>query len=98
MTSLNPSPEIRDRLSSQALALVEKATGGADHVLVEALLEICSFLEESSKTDAPIVAVERDVSAQTGRYHLTMRRLISSVPAGKFQIIITRELASGLIY
>ncbi|MBD3887499.1 hypothetical protein IFO70_38770 [Phormidium tenue FACHB-886] len=97
--SLEQSDEIKSRLFSQASALVEKATGGTSNMrLVEALLEVCSFLEDSSRNDAPIVAVERNVILPTGTYHLAIRRLSSSIPAGKFQIIITRELASGLIY
>lgn len=95
---VNLSPEIKSRLYTQALALVEKAIGGVDEVLVEAMLEVCSFLEDSSCSAAPIVAVERDVHSNTGVYHLTIRRFNTSVPVGKFQIIITRELASGLIY
>ncbi|MBF2046750.1 MAG: hypothetical protein IGS54_05175 [Elainella sp. C42_A2020_010] len=96
--NFSPSADIRNRLHAQALALVEKATGGVDEVLVDALLEVCSFLEDSAQSVAPIVAVERDVHSSTGVYHLTVRRLSTSVPVGKFQIIITRELASGLIY
>lgn len=90
--------DLKDRLQAQAIALVERATGGSEPQVVEALLAACSFLETSSQTAAPIVALERDVYAETGTYHLVVRRLSSSVPAGKFQILITRELASGLIY
>jgi hypothetical protein len=55
-------------------------------------------LEESSTSDAPLIALEQDVRTDSGTYHLFVRRLSSSIPAGKFQILITRELASGLIY
>jgi hypothetical protein len=97
--NLDPSHEIGSVLFDQAIALVEKATGGISNMrLVAALLEICTFLENSSRTDAPIVAIERDVVSLNEAYHLSVRRLSSSVPEGKFQIIITRELASGLIY
>lgn len=91
--------EFKNRLMPQAAALVEKATGGTDEPLVvEALLEACNILEVSSYSDAPRVAIERDVRLDTGTYHLFVRRLSTSVPAGKFQILISRELASGLIY
>lgn len=95
----NKSESIDNRLTSQAVALVEKATGGTnDPKIVETLLDACRFLEESSQTTTPIVAIERDVTSHTGTYHLYVRRLNSSVPVGKFQIVITRELAFGLIY
>jgi hypothetical protein len=97
--NLDPSHEIGSVLFDQAIALVERATGGISHMrLVAALLEVCTFLEESSRTDAPIVAVERDVVSLNETYHLSVRRLSKSVPEGKFQVLITRELASGLIY
>ncbi|MBD2102489.1 hypothetical protein [Leptolyngbya sp. FACHB-261] len=97
--SSTQSTELRSRLLPQAVALVERALGGAnDSQVVEALLDACSFLEESAQSDAPIVALERDVRTETGTYHLFIRRLSSSVPAGKFQILITCDLASGLIY
>lgn len=93
------STELKHRLQEQAIALVERAMGGtADHQVVAVLLDTCSDLETSAQTDAPIVALERDIHAETGTYHLFVRRLNSSIPAGKFQILITRELASGLIY
>ena len=66
--------------------------------MVEALLEACNLLEDRSKSDAPVVDIERDVRLDTGVYHLFVRRLSTSVPSGKFQILISRELASGLIY
>jgi hypothetical protein len=91
--------DLKNRLLSQAVALVEKATGGtSEPLVVEALLAACILLEDSSKSNSPIVALERDVHTDTGTYHLFIRRLSTSVPAGKFQILITRELASGLIY
>jgi hypothetical protein len=91
--------DFKSRLFSQAEALVEKATGGTSvSVVIEAVLEACYLLEESSKSNAPIVALEQDVHSDSGTYHLFVRRLSSSIPAGKFQILITRELASGLIY
>jgi hypothetical protein len=97
--SSTPPIETKHRLLPQAVALVEKALGGnRDPLVVEALLEACSLLEESSQGESPIVALERDVRSDTGTYHLFVRRLNSSVPVGKFQILITRELASGLIY
>lgn len=92
------STELKNRLLAQATGLVETAAGKHDPVMIEVLLETCSFLEASSQSDAPIVAVERDVRSETGAYHLSIRRLNTSVPVGKFQIVITRELASGLIY
>jgi hypothetical protein len=91
--------DFKTRLLPQANALVEKATGGAnDSIVVEALLEACKLLEDSSHSEAPIVALEREVRGSSGVYHLFVRRLSSSVPAGKFQILIGRDLASGLIY
>ncbi|WP_317107522.1 hypothetical protein [Chroococcidiopsis sp. SAG 2025] len=54
-------------------------------------------MENSSNSNAPIVAIERDVRTDTGTYHLFVRRLSTSIPKGKFQILIVRELASGLI-
>ena len=91
--------DLKNRLLSQAVALVEKATDGtSEPLVVEALLAACVLLEDSSKSGSPIVALERDVNTDTGTYHLFVRRLSTSVPAGKFQILITRELASGLIY
>lgn len=91
--------ELQHRLQDQAIALVERAMGGTvDHQIVAVLLDTCSYLETSAQTDAPIVALERDIHSPTGTYHLFVRRLNSSIPAGKFQILITRELASGLIY
>lgn len=98
---MNPTPEtdFPNRLLPQAVALVEKATGGtSEPKVVEALIAAFILLEESSQTDSPIVALEQDVRTDTGTYHLFIRRLSTSVPAGKFQILITRELASGLIY
>jgi hypothetical protein len=97
--SFTPPIDIKHRLLSQTVALVEKAMGGnRDPLVVEALLEACRLLEESSQSESPIVALERDVRSDSGTYHLFVRRLSSSIPAGKFQILITRELASGLIY
>ena len=93
------STELKQRLLSQATALVAQAMGGTgDPVVVEALLEVCTILEASSEGATPLVAVERDVRSNSGVYHLSIRRLNSSVPAGRFQILITRELASGLIH
>ena len=98
----NPEPskaDFKNRLLPQAAALVATATGGTgDPLVVEALLEACNLLEDSSESDAPLVAIERDVRSDSGVYHLFVRRLRTSVPAGKFQILISRELASGLIY
>lgn len=96
--TLNPSADFKNRLRPQAAALVEKAIEAGDSFVLEALLDACYLLENSSKTDAPLVAIERDVRCDTGIYHLFVRRLSTSIPAGKFQILITRELASGLIY
>ncbi len=96
--ALNSSTDFKNRLEPGATALVEKAIGVCDSVVLEALLDACYLLEDSSKTDAPLVAIERDVRTDTGIYHLFVRRLSTSIPAGKFQILITRELASGLIY
>ncbi|AFY88020.1 MAG: hypothetical protein CLLPBCKN_001972 [Chroococcidiopsis cubana SAG 39.79] len=91
------SDEFKHRLLPQATTLVEKAVGTANSVVLEALLDACYLLENSSNSNAPIVAIERDVRTETGTYHLFVRRLSTSVPAGKFQILIVRELASGLI-
>lgn len=96
--TLDPCAEFNKRLRPQAQALVEKAVEAGEPLVLEALLDACYLLENSSKTDAPIVAIERDVRCDMGTYHLFVRRLSTSVPAGKFQILITRELASGLIY
>lgn len=97
--ALTPSADFKNRLLPQAAALVAQATGGTgDPLVVEALLEACNILESSAKSDAPLVAIERDVRSDTGAYHLFVRRLSTSIPAGKFQILISRELASGLIY
>lgn len=93
------SDELRNRLRPQAIALVEKALGGiSDDAVVEKLLEACSFLEASSATESPTIALEQEVHSSTGSYHVFIRRLSSSVPVGKFQILISRDLASGLIY
>jgi hypothetical protein len=89
---------LRDRLSPQAEALVTKGLGTTDPQMVNVLLEACSLLEESSHSDAPMVALEQDVHLATGIYHLFVRRLSSSNPPGKFQVLITRDLASGLMY
>lgn len=90
--------DFKDRLEPGAAALVEKAIGYRDRIVLEALLDACHLLEDSSKTDTPLVAIERDVSTDAGAYHLFVRRLSTSIPSGKFQILIVRELASGLIY
>lgn len=96
--ALKSAVDFKNRLRPGAAAMVEKAIVGAGNpVVLEALLDACYFLEDSSKTDAPLVAIERDVRTNTGTYHLFVRRLSTSIPAGKFQILITRELASGLI-
>lgn len=95
--AVKPSAEFKHRLLPQATTLVEKAVGSNDSVVLEALIDACYFLEDSSNSNAPIVAIERDVRTDTGIYHLFVRRLSTSVPAGKFQVLITRELASGLI-
>jgi hypothetical protein len=90
--------DLEDHLRDPAISLVKQATGGiTDSQIVEVLLETCRFLEISAQSKAPVVAVERDVQSETGTYHLFVRRLNSSIPAGKFQILITRDLASGLI-
>lgn len=94
----NEDVDFKTRLLSQATALVEKATGGTqEKAVIEALIDACRILEASSSSDAPLVALERDVRGSDGVYHLFVRRLSSSIPAGKFQILITRDLASGLI-
>lgn len=92
------SETLRDRLSPQAEALVEKGLGAADPQMVKVLLDACSLLQESAQTDSPMVALEQDVHLSTGTYHLFVRRLSSSNPPGKFQVLITRDLASGLMY
>lgn len=93
------SNELKNRLRSQTIALVEKALDGtSDASVVEKILEACCFLEASSTTESPMVALEQEVHSTTGKYHLFIRRLSSSVPVGKFQILISRDLASGLIY
>lgn len=96
---LDKQADLKNRLEPQAVALVAKATGGTgEPLVVQALIDACLMLESSSKTDTPVVAIERDVRIDSGTYHLFVRRLSTSIPAGKFQILITRELASGLIY
>ncbi len=96
--ALNPAVDFKNRLRLGAAAIVEKAIVGAGNpIVLEALLDACYLLEDSSKSNAPLVAIERDVRTDTGTYHLFVRRLSTSIPAGKFQILITRELASGLI-
>ncbi len=92
------SETLRDRLSSQAEALVAKGLGATNPQMVKVLLDACNLLEESSHTDSPMVALEQDVHLATGTYHLFVRRLSSSNPPGKFQVLITRDLASGLMY
>lgn len=95
----NDEANFKNRLLPQAVALVTKATGGTgEPLIIKVLLETCYILENSLKSDAPIVAVERDVHTDIGTYHLFVRRLSSSIPPGKFQILISRELGSGLIY
>ena len=90
--------DFKNHLEPGASALVEKAIGYRDAVVLEALLDACRLLEESSKTDTPLVAIERDARTDAGTYHLFVRRLSTIIPSGKFQILIVRELASGLIY
>lgn len=90
--------DFKNRLEPGSTALVEKAIGYRDRVVLEALLDACRLLEESSKSDTPLVAIERDARTDTGTYHLFVRRPCTSIPTGKFQILIVRELASGLIY
>jgi|ERR671932_883969 hypothetical protein len=98
-TDLPQNADLKNRLLPQATALVEKATQGTvEPLVVEALIDACNILENSSKSDAALIAIERDVHSETGTYHLYIRRLSSSIPAGKFQILISRDLASGLIY
>ena len=95
----SPSADFKARLLPQVAALVAQATGGTgEPLVVEAVIEVCNILEGSKDSVAPVVAIERDVRLDTGTYHLFIRRLSTSVPAGKFQILISRELASGLIY
>ncbi len=97
--ALNPAVDFKNRLRPGAAAMVEKAIVGAGNpVVLEALLDACILLEDSSKSDAPKVAIERDASTDIGTYHLFVRRLSTSIASGKFQILIVRELASGLIY
>lgn len=99
MQTPESSADFKNRLLSPATALVAQATGGTgESKVVEALLDACLLLENSASSDTPIVALERDVRTDAGVYHLFVRRLSSSVPAGKFQILIARDLASGLIY
>lgn len=90
--------ELKHRLQPQALALVEKATGKETPEVVSALLEACLLLEANAQSNSPIVALEQDVHCETGTYHLSVRRLSTSVPVGKFQILISQNLASGLIH
>ena len=91
--------DFKHRLLPQATSLVATATEGAgEPQIVEALLTACLMLETSASSDAPLVAIEQDVRTANGTYHLFVRRLSTSVPAGKFQILISRDLASGLIY
>jgi hypothetical protein len=99
-TTMTPAQtlEIKQRLHPQIVALVERATAGRPEALmVDALLDSCLLLETQAQAGAAIVALEREVSCDTGRYHLAVRRLSTSVPVGKFQILISRNLASGLI-
>lgn len=97
MQSIQES-EFKNRLLPQATALVEKATGAiADRQVVDVLIDTCQHLESSAHTNAPIVSMERDVHTDQGTFHLNIRRLSSSIPTGKFQVLITRELASGLL-
>ena len=97
MQSIQAS-EFKNRLLPHATALVEKITGEiADRQIVDVLIDTCQLLENSAQTNAPIVAMERDVHTDHGIFHLNIRRLSSSIPAGKFQVLITRELASGLL-
>ena len=56
--------EFKHRLLPQATTLVEKAVGTADSVLLEVLLDACNLLENSSNSDTPIVAIERDARGQ----------------------------------
>jgi hypothetical protein len=56
------------------------------------------LLEANAQSNSPIVALEQDVHCETGTYHLSVRRLSTSVPVGKFQILISQNLASGLIH
>lgn len=89
--------EFRDRLTPSAAALVERATGAIELPMLEAIIDTCEALQISSTSDLPIVSMERDIHLASGTYHLNIRRLSSSNPPGKFQILITRELASGVI-
>lgn len=95
---LAASAPLKARLRSQATELVARATDGvADEALVEALLEVCQLLEDGHQGTAPLVAIEREVHLDSNVYHLSVRRLRTSVPAGKFQILISCDLASGLV-
>jgi hypothetical protein len=44
--------DFKNRLKPGAAALVEKAIGHSDWVVLEALLDACHILEDSSKSDA----------------------------------------------
>jgi hypothetical protein len=91
--------EFKNRLLPQAIALAEQATGvEGDRQLADVLVNACKLLEISVTSEAPIMSVERVVNLSSGTYSVEIRRLSSSVPPGKFQILISRELASGLIY
>ncbi|HEY9623828.1 MAG TPA: hypothetical protein V6C78_25945 [Crinalium sp.] len=98
---MNPEQitEFRNRLLPQAIALVEQATGGeSDRQFAEAVISACKLLELSTTSESPIAAIERTVKFESGVYLLQVRRLETSNPPGKFQILITRELASGVIF
>ena len=87
MTSAQ-APDIKHRLADQAIALVKRATGGVPNPqVVEALLDTCESLESSAQSEAPIVALERDVHSETVTYHLFVRRLNSSVPLASFKFL-----------
>lgn len=51
--ALNSVADIKNRLKPSATALVEKAIPAGDPVVLEALLDACILLEDSSKSDAP---------------------------------------------
>jgi len=90
------SPHLpRITFASGSCSVAQAAGETGDPLVVEALLEACNILEVSSKV-TPLVAIERR-PLRHWVYHLFVWRLSTSIPRW-FQILISRELASGLIY
>ena len=59
-------------------------------------MKLC--LESFDSRTRSLIATERDARTDAGTYYLFVRRLRTSISSSKFQILIVRELASGLIY